>query len=259
MYRIERASELIGYQSVSVYLHTLGPLRAALGPRGQIVAPAQAPQFIHQNPAHERILSVDHRKYWAPGGVDGAAGFVEEGRADAVLVHAEALGLRAGVAREELVGNAALGGDGGDLFDLVERIDHAGDFEVAPTARLAAFDRAREEFGQRLAADERRSGYRGDAADQAFAGIELEIRGHRVVAESVAAEAQVYVRVEQSRHHDLTLEIDFAPRAAERVLDADAAMRSPAIARPPRIAPLEVMINPFLSSRSLIISKLRWQ
>src|SRR6185437_10446930 len=139
MYRIERASELIGYQAVGVYLHTLGPLRAALGPRGQIVAPAQAPQFIHQDPAHERIFGVDHRKHWAPGGVDGAAGFKEEGRADAVLVHAEALSLCAGVAGKELVGNSALAGDCGYLFDLVERVDHAGNLEVAPTERLAAF------------------------------------------------------------------------------------------------------------------------
>jgi hypothetical protein len=38
----------------------------------------------------------------------------------------------------------------------------------------------------------------------------------------VAAEAQVHVRIEQPRHHDLAVKVDFAPRAAERLLGSDA-------------------------------------
>src|SRR5258708_22513250 len=215
MYWIERASELIGDESVSIYLYALRPLRTALSPRREVIAPPQAPELVDQNPAHERILGVDHRKHRPSGGVDGAAGLVEEGRADALLAHAEALGLRARVAGEKLVRDAALGCYPGDLLDLVERVDHAGDLVVTPAARLATLDRAREKFGQRFAPDQRRGGNRGDAADQAFAGIELEIRGHCIVAELVAAEAQVHVGIEQPRHHDLAFKLDFAPRAAD--------------------------------------------
>ena len=146
MHWIKRASELIGDQSVSVYLYALRPLRTALSPRREVIAPPQAPELVDQNPAHERILGVDHRKHRPSGGVDGAAGLVEEGRADALFAHAEALGLCARVAGEKLVGDAALACHRGNLLDLVERVDHAGDLEVAPAARLAALNRAREKF-----------------------------------------------------------------------------------------------------------------
>src|SRR6266404_8461029 len=108
MHWIKRASELIRDESVSVYLYALRPLRAALSPRREVVAPPHAPQLVDQNSAHERILGVDHRKHRPSGDIDGAAGFVEEGRADAFFAHTEALGLSARVAGEKLVGDAAL-------------------------------------------------------------------------------------------------------------------------------------------------------
>src|SRR3984893_7419253 len=134
MHRVQRASELIGDESVGVNLYTLRPLRTALGPRREMVAPTQPPEFVDQDPTHERILGVDHREHRPPRGVDGAAGLVEEGRAYSLFAHAEALGLRAIVAGKELVRDTAVARHRRNLLDLVERVNHAGDLEVTPTA-----------------------------------------------------------------------------------------------------------------------------
>src|ERR1700758_884737 len=150
MHWVKGAAELIGYQSISIYLYALRPFRTALRPRRQVIAPPHPPELVDQDPAHERILGVDHRKHGPSCGIDRAAGLVEKGWADAFFAHAEALGLRARVTSEKFVGHAALACNFGNLFDLVELVDHASDLVVAPATRLAAPDRAREELGQRL-------------------------------------------------------------------------------------------------------------
>ena len=55
----------------------------------------------------------------------------------------------------------------------------------------------------------------------------------------------MHVGVEQPRHHDLALEVDFAPRTPSVCSVPTPTIRSPEIARPPRIAPLGVSTRPF--------------
>src|SRR5262249_62109133 len=97
---------------------------------------------------------MNHRKDGAPGLVDRAASLIEKSRTDALLAHAEAFGLRARVAGEKLVRDAALPRHSRNLPRLFESVYHASDLVVAPAPCLATVNRARKKLGQRLATEQ---------------------------------------------------------------------------------------------------------
>src|SRR5260370_38245955 len=102
MHRVQRASERVGDKSVGINLFAVRPLRTALGPRREMVASSQPPELVDQDPAHERTLAADHREHRPPGGVDGAAGLVEEGPGYPPVAHGQPPGRAATGAAEEL-------------------------------------------------------------------------------------------------------------------------------------------------------------
>src|SRR6516225_10247469 len=122
---------------------------------------------------------MDHWKDRPAAGGDRATSLVEEARADAVAAHAKGLGLLPRIAGKEFVGNPTLPRHGRNLFHLIERVDHTGDLEVAPTARLAALDCARKQLRQRLAPDKGGGRDGSDPANQTIAGVILKVSRHR--------------------------------------------------------------------------------
>ncbi|HTW88575.1 MAG TPA: hypothetical protein VMD75_11265 [Candidatus Binataceae bacterium] len=85
----------------------------------------------------------------------------------------------------------------------------------------AASQRAAEQIGQRVIADKRGGRDTGDAADQTFLGILLEVSQHRVVAEGFAPDAEVHVGIEQAREKNLASELKLAAARGQTRIGTD--------------------------------------
>ena len=102
VHHVHRRADLVRDQRSRVDLHRLEDVRAGLQPAlEQPVLPGPAHPLGQEVP-HPRVLGVDGRERLRARLAERLAGLVEEVPRDAVGVHAEALGLRALVAEEEL-------------------------------------------------------------------------------------------------------------------------------------------------------------
>src|SRR5262245_52479550 len=140
MNRIEGNAELVGNKAIGVDLQTLGPLGARLCPGGQLVCSTHLAQTINQNSAHIRIFSVNlsECRWTATGKL--FTGLMKEGGRNALRIHTETFGLRSGIAGKEFVRYSTLAGHSRNCLHLLQRVNDAGNLEVAPGVTSAATD-----------------------------------------------------------------------------------------------------------------------
>src|SRR5712691_8504258 len=220
MDRVERHAELVSNEAVGVDLQALRPFWARLSPGGELVGPAHLPQAIDQDTAHVGVFGVNLGERGWTTVSELLTRLMEKCRGDAFGIHAEALGLRSGIAGKEFVRHSALPGHGRNCLYLIERVDNTGDLEVAPGVTSAAADSLVKQVEQGILVYERSGGNGGDPTDQAVFGIVQEILGHGLVTEAVG-DAEMDVRVECTRENNFALHIDLTLRLTQRDVGAD--------------------------------------
>ena len=205
--RVERHAELVGNHPIGIDLDTFGPLRTGLGPGRELIGAAHFAQAIDQDAADMRVFGMNFGKgRRATVGQLLARRMKERGR-DAVRVHAKGFGLRAGIAGKEFIRNPTLGGHGRDLGDLIERVDHAGHFEIAPGMIGAALDGLVKQVQHGVLANQGRGGNCRDSTDQTILGVAQEIFDHGIIAKAVR-DAEVDMGVKRPGEQDFALNVD---------------------------------------------------